>query len=92
MSWYRPYDSVLFCPPTPDSALAKSLKKLLEKESEPGLRIKVVERAGRRLQHQVPGIQSSVQCSTAHCFLHLTGGQERMCVPGALCDLPGAGP
>ena len=75
MSWYRPYDTVLFCPPTPSSVLAKSLKKLLEEESEPGLKIKVVERAGRKLRHQVPGLQCSVQCSSAHCFLHLTGGR-----------------
>ena len=75
MAWYRPYDCVLFCPLTPDSTLAKNLRKMLQKEAEPGLRIKVVERAGRRLQHQVPGLQSSVQCNTARCFLHQTGGK-----------------
>ena len=36
MAWYRPYDTVLFCPPTPHSVLAKSLKKVLEVEGEKG--------------------------------------------------------
>ena len=75
MSWYRPYNTVLFCPPTLRSALAKSLKELLEKESESGLKIKVIKRAGRKLRHQVPGLQCSVQCSSTKCFLHLTGGK-----------------
>ena len=76
MSWYRPYDTVLFCPPTPDSALAKSLRRLLEVEGEStGLKIKVVERAGRKLRHQVPGLQCSVECTKPQCFLHTTGGK-----------------
>ena len=75
MAWYRPYDTVLFCPPTPRSALAKSLKKVLELESEEVLKIKVVERAGRKLSHQVPGLMCSVDCSRDNCFLHSTGGR-----------------
>ena len=76
MSWYRPYDTVLFCPPTPDSALAKSLRRLLEVEGEStGLKIKVVERAGRKLRHQVPGLQCGVECTKPQCFLHTTGGK-----------------
>ena len=49
MGWYRPYDTVLFCPPTPASVLAKSLRKVLEAESKStGLMVKVVERARRK--------------------------------------------
>jgi hypothetical protein len=76
MSWYRSYDTVLFCPPTPDSVLAKSLKSLLEGEGEAtGLNIMVVERAGRKLRHQVPGLQCSIECSRDSCFLHRSGGR-----------------
>ena len=56
MAWYRPYDTVLFCPPTPCSVLAKSLKNVLEVEVQKGMNIKVGERAGRKLRHQVPGL------------------------------------
>jgi hypothetical protein len=37
--------------------------------------VKVVERAGRKLRHQVPGLQCSVDCSNQRCFLHQTGGK-----------------
>ena len=67
---------MLFCPPTPAGALAKSLKRVLEAEAKStGLMVKVVERAGRKLRHQVPGLQCSVDCSNQRCFLHQTGGK-----------------
>jgi hypothetical protein len=50
MCWYRPYDSVLLCPPTPGSLLVRQLR-----------RVKGVERDGRKLWHQMhsyaPGAQ-----------------------------------
>ena len=37
--------------------------------------VRVVERAGRKLRTQVPGLQCSVDCSNQRCFLHLSGGK-----------------
>ena len=39
------------------------------------LLVKVVERAGRKLRHQVPGLQCTVECSNQQCFLHQKGGK-----------------
>ena len=63
MSWYRPYDTVLFCPPTPDSELARRLRAVMEQEAKStGVKVKVVERAGRKLGHQVPGLMDKQEC------------------------------
>ena len=71
MGWYRPYDTVLFCPPTPASTLAKSLRRVLEVEAKStGLLVKVVERAGRKLGHQVPGLQCTMECSNQQGRFH----------------------
>ena len=56
-SWYRPYNTVIFCPPTPGSTLANKLRLIVkEEEKRTGVRIKVVERAGVKLQHMLPGL------------------------------------
>ena len=58
-SWYKPFSTVLFCPPSPGSQLAKELRKVAEEETRgKGWKVKVIERAGIKLAHQVPvGIQ-----------------------------------
>ena len=44
-SWYRPFESFLFCPPTPDSVLAVRPRKIVwEVEERSGMRVKVAER------------------------------------------------
>ena len=76
VSWFRPHDTVLFCPPTPDSVLAKQMKKIAEQERKSnGLSVKVVERCGIKLQAQLPGLQEVTECQETDCFLHLTGGK-----------------
>ena len=75
-SWMRPFSTVLFCPPTPNSELAKSLRKIAEEETKDnGWSVKVIERAGIKLQHQVPGLKEPTDCGKDDCFLHKTGGQ-----------------
>ena len=49
-SWYKPFSTVLFCPPSPVSILAKELRKVAqEKTRGKGWTVKVVERAGVKL-------------------------------------------
>ena len=75
-SWARLFSTVLFCPPTPDSELAKSLRKIAEEETDGnGWSVKVIERAGTKLQHQIPGLKEPSECVKDDCFLHITGGK-----------------
>ena len=34
VSWYKPYDSVLFCPPTPQSELFKQLNEVAQERDQ----------------------------------------------------------
>ena len=55
-SRYKPFSTILFCPPSPDSQLAKALRKIVQEETEnKGWSVKVVERAGVKLLYQLPG-------------------------------------
>ena len=75
-SWMRPFSTVIFCPPTPNSELAKTLRKIAEEETEGnGWSVKVIERAGIKLQHQMPGLKEASECGKDDCFLHITGGK-----------------
>ena len=75
-SWYRPFTSVLFVPPTPVSQLAKEVRKVVEEESKGRKwKIKVIERAGTKLEHQVPGMREDTYCGKEDCFMHTSGGK-----------------
>ena len=75
-SWLRPFFTVLFFPPTPNSELAKSLRKIAEEETkDTGWSVKVIERAGKKLQHQVPGLKEPIDCGKDDCFQYKTGEQ-----------------
>ena len=97
MSWYCPYDTVQFCPPTPDSVLAKSLKKLLEVE---GVNRPEHQGGGEGWQEaEAPSAWPQGQCGVQQRqllpALHrwqwgLQEGGE--CVRGVLHRLQGAGP
>ena len=76
MSWYKPYDTVLFIPPTPNSELAKKFKEIVEKQkAEGGIKIKVVEKAGVKLGSLLPGLREKEDCGRENCFVHTTGGK-----------------
>ena len=75
-SWYKPFSTVLFCPPTPDSQLATELRKVVELETKgKGWTVKVIERAGIKLQHQLPGLKEPTTCTKPDCFIHTSGGK-----------------
>ena len=74
--WYKPFSTVLFCAPSPGSELAGKLRKVVEEETKgKGWSVKVIERAGIKLQHQVPGLKEPDSCSKDDCFIHTTGGK-----------------
>ena len=78
MAWYKPHDTVLFCPPSPNSILAKELQKIADKEKEDsGISIKVVERAGRKMQSLLPGIKDDMNCGREGCMVHAHGGKGK---------------
>ena len=75
-SWYQPNDAVMFCPPTPNSVLAKSLGNIahgLEKECE--IKVKVIERAGRKIRSMLPGLKAKENCGRRDCVLHRCNGK-----------------
>ena len=75
-SWYKPFSTVLFCPPTPDSQLATELRKVVELETKgKGWTVKVIERAGMKLQHQLPGLKESTTPTKPDRFIHTSGGK-----------------
>lgn len=77
-SWYRPYQTVLFCPPTPDSTLAKQLRHIAENATRDQgilIRIKVVETAGVSIMSQLPGLKEEEDCGREKCVVHGTGGK-----------------
>lgn len=78
MGWYKPHDSVLFCPPSPDSALAKELQKIADTERRNGgISIKIVERAGRKLRSILPGMREENDCGREDCLVHMNDGKGR---------------
>ena len=75
-SWYKPFSPVIFCPPSPGSILVKELRKVAEEETRgKGWTVKVVERAGVKLAHQVPGLKEPTVCKKGDCFIHISGGK-----------------
>ena len=76
-AWYKPFDTVLFCPPTPRGQLAKRLRDVTQEVSERhGLKVKVVERSGRSLRSQLTSKGSKVMCRNVRdCIVHRNGGR-----------------
>ena len=74
--WYKSFTTILFCPPSPDSQLTVGLRRIVEQETKgKDWSVKVVERAGVKLQHQVPGLKESSSCTKVDCFIHTSGGK-----------------
>ena len=77
VAWYRPHQTVLFCPPSPGSALKNRLQKVadhLEKDNH--IKIRIVERAGTKLKYLLPGLKDSSECNASKCFLHSNGNTK----------------
>ena len=75
-SWYRPFTSVLFCPPCPGSKLAMEIRKVIEEETKgKNWAVKVIDRAGLKLMNQLPSLREPMKCRKSDCFTHTTGGR-----------------
>ena len=74
-SWYKPFDTVMFCPPTPNEELARTLREIVQDQKAEGLNIKVVERAGVKISSLLPGLKEKENCEREDCFIHTTGGR-----------------
>ena len=78
-AWFRPSDSVLFCPVTPNSELASRTRKVVEEEGRRlGVKVRVVERAGVSLkQHLVrTDLSTGAPCPQLDCVLCITNPGE----------------
>ena len=76
-SWYKPFDTVVFCPPTPGGMLAKRMREVTQEVSERhNLKVKIVERAGVSLKSQLTMSADGVRChSREDCIVHRNGGR-----------------
>ena len=86
--WYKEgdYDSVMFIPATPGSALKRCYDQIIRGE---GLKIRVVEKAGmslkRKLQRSNP-FKPKI-CSRSNCFICTTGGDGPCDVAGVTYNI-----
>jgi hypothetical protein len=74
-AWYRPADTVLFLPTTPNSELAEMARKVLEQEGgRLGVQVRVVETAGVSLRQQLvrTDLGSGAPCPQGDCMLCIT--------------------
>ena len=84
-NWYKTggYSTVIFCPYTPGSELAKKWREIEAKEAESrGWRYKVVEQGGRQLRSIVCKNPWAGQCNDPECFICSTGGSGNCRQPG----------
>ena len=87
VSWYKPFNTVLFCPPTPNSALANELRSIAKETSEKiPMKIKVVEKAGVSIRSKLPGLVENMECQhdKSKCFVHRNGGKGNCRVEGVV--------
>ena len=76
MAWFRPADTVLRVPFTPDSELAKGVRAVVEEEATRlGLKVKVVEGGGVPLKRQITtsDLGAGKPCPQGNCLFCTTG-------------------
>ena len=75
-SWYKPFSTVLFCPPTPDSLLDAGLRRIVDEETKgKDWSVRVIERAGVNYEHQLPGLKEPSSWTKTNCLIHRSGGK-----------------
>ena len=84
MTWYKPSDTVLFVPPTPNGELQKRIKHVVESVGKNQIRVKVVERAGRKISSILPGLKEETDCTREDCVVHSSGGKGNCNREGAV--------
>lgn len=85
VTWYKPSDTVLFVPPTPNGELQRRLKQVVEdvgKHNE--IKVKIVERAGIKIRSMLPGLKDKVECGRSNCMIHSTGGHGNCNIEGVV--------
>ena len=76
MGWFRPADTVLRVPYTPDSELAREARAVVEEEAgRLGLKVKVVEGGGVPLKRQITtsDLGAGQPCPQGNCLFCITG-------------------
>ena len=84
-NWYKTggYSTVIFCPYTPGSELAKKWREIEAREAETrGWRYKVVESGGRQIRSIVCKNPWTGPCNDQECFVCSTGGRGNCRQPG----------
>ena len=79
VSWYRPADTVLFLPATPNGELAEETRKVMEQEAPRlGLNIKIVEKGGISLKRQLvkTDLAAGAPCKQPDCLPCLSNPGE----------------
>ena len=79
VSWYRPADTVLFLPATPNGELAEMARKVVEEESPRlGLSIRVIEKGGVSLKRTLvrTDLAAGDPCKQADCQACLSNPGE----------------
>jgi len=85
-TWYKPNDTVLFVPPTPNGELRRRMEQVVENGNSNELRIKVVERAGRKIRSILPGLKENLECGREKCMIHYAGGRGNCNKEGIVCE------
>ena len=83
-AWYKPSDTVLFVPPTPNGQLKRKLQEIADHVGREKLKVKIVERAGRKLRAILPGIKENTDCRRKDCIIHSMGGKGNCNLEGAV--------
>ena len=75
------YIAPIFVPSTPNSELFNILKEVADKEAEPGLKFKILERGGRTVKSSVqsPNPTSTGECGSQDCVACRGGSQNSLC-------------
>ena len=75
-AWFRPYDTVIKVPYTPESELATMVREVTREEGERlGIKVKVQEGGGIPLRRNIvnTGLSRGTECPQGDCPLCLTG-------------------
>ena len=84
-TWFKQggYSTVIFCPYTPDSQLAKRWREIEARGADSrGWRFKVVELGGRQVKSIICKNPWAGPCNDPRCFVDTTGGRGNCSRPG----------
>ena len=76
VAWYRPQDTVIFVPTTPNGELAMKVRKVVqEEERRINIKVRVVETAGTPLRQKLvrTDLAANKPCRQQDCLLCITG-------------------